>query len=236
MPVAEYDAACDRLRECRAMLGTVFHDVDALLVPAAPGEAPDVATTGDPIFNRVWSALGGPAITVRRASGRRGCLSACSSSAPPGHDARVLACAAWVEKALAPRGARVRADRPRALARLRSFTGDAPLERSHAPPAGSRHETQLREDVESDASRFRSRLHACSRPAASGEGCELVVVNCSECSRRGGTRGSRSPSSGPWWSDGFGALLPFLSGMWPGASSRTRITLAHAAAQGPFRA
>lgn len=102
MPVAEYDAACDRLRECRAMLGTVFHDVDALLVPAAPGEAPDVATTGDPIFNRVWSALGGPAITVPAGLGPSRMPLGVQLVGPPGHDARVLACAAWVEKALAP--------------------------------------------------------------------------------------------------------------------------------------
>lgn len=42
--------------------------LDALLTPAAPGEAPLLETTGDPIFNRVWTALGVPSlhIPVRR--------------------------------------------------------------------------------------------------------------------------------------------------------------------------
>ncbi len=35
---------------------------DALLTPSAPGEAPSIRTTGDSVFNRVWTALGVPAI------------------------------------------------------------------------------------------------------------------------------------------------------------------------------
>lgn len=102
MPVSEYDAARERLRECSAMLGSVFHDVDALLVPAAPGEAPAVATTGDPIFNRGWSALGVPAVAVPAGVGPSRMPLGVQVVGPPRHDARVLACAAWVEKALAP--------------------------------------------------------------------------------------------------------------------------------------
>jgi amidase len=102
MPVSEYDVAYGRLRECSARLDTVFHDVDALLVPAAPGEAPGVATTGDPIFNRVWSALGVPTVTVPAGLGPSGMPLGVQIVGPPRHDARVLACAAWVEKALAP--------------------------------------------------------------------------------------------------------------------------------------
>jgi amidase len=102
MPVSEYDAARERLRECSATLGSVFHDVDALLVPAAPGEAPAVTTTGDPIFNRGWSALGVPAVAVPAGVGPSRMPLGVQVVGPPRHDARVLACAAWVEKALAP--------------------------------------------------------------------------------------------------------------------------------------
>ena len=35
---------------------------DALLTPSAPGEAPLIKTTGDSVFNRVWTALGVPTI------------------------------------------------------------------------------------------------------------------------------------------------------------------------------
>ena len=102
MAVAEYDAAYRRLRECSTRLGTVFDGVDALLVPAAPGEAPEVATTGDPIFNRAWSALGLPAVTVPAGLGPSGLPLGVQIVGPPRTDARVLACAAWVEAALAP--------------------------------------------------------------------------------------------------------------------------------------
>jgi Asp-tRNA(Asn)/Glu-tRNA(Gln) amidotransferase A subunit family amidase len=101
MPVSEYDASCGRLRECSARLGAVFDGVDALLVPAAPGEAPEVATTGDPIFNRAWSALGVPAVAVPAGLGPSGLPLGVQIVGPPRQDARVLACAAWVEGALA---------------------------------------------------------------------------------------------------------------------------------------
>ena len=102
MPVSEYDAARRSLRESSTRLGAVFEGVDALLVPAAPGEAPEVSTTGDPIFNRVWSALGVPAITVPAGVGPSGLPLGVQIVGPPRDDARVLACAAWVEAALAP--------------------------------------------------------------------------------------------------------------------------------------
>ena len=106
MPVSEYDASCRRLRECSTRLGAVFDGVDALLVPAAPGEAPEVATTGDPIFNRAWSALGVPAVTVPAGVGPSGLPLGVQIVGPPRQDARVLACAAWVEAALARTGER----------------------------------------------------------------------------------------------------------------------------------
>jgi amidase len=102
MPVSEYDAACERLRDASAALDSVFGEVDALLVPAAPGEAPAAAATGDPMFNRVWSALGVPAVTVPAGVGPSGMPLGVQVVGPPGHDAHVLAAAAWVEKALDP--------------------------------------------------------------------------------------------------------------------------------------
>jgi Asp-tRNA(Asn)/Glu-tRNA(Gln) amidotransferase A subunit family amidase len=102
MPVSEYDASSRCVRECSTEVDAVFEGVDALLVPAAPGEAPEVSTTGDPIFNRVWSALGVPAVTVPAGFGPSGLPLGVQIVGPPRQDARVLACAAWVEAALAP--------------------------------------------------------------------------------------------------------------------------------------
>jgi amidase len=108
MPVSEYDAAHRCLRECRAKLGAVFEGFDALLVPAAPGEAPEVSSTGDPIFNRAWSALGAPAVTVPAGVGPSGLPLGVQIVGPPQQDARVLACAAWVEATLARTAERTR--------------------------------------------------------------------------------------------------------------------------------
>ena len=40
----------------------VDNGLDALLTPSSPGEAPPIATTGDSVFNRTWSALSVPCL------------------------------------------------------------------------------------------------------------------------------------------------------------------------------
>jgi amidase len=45
-------------------VNAAFGSADVLLLPASPGEAPDLTTTGDPTFNRLASLLGIPAITI----------------------------------------------------------------------------------------------------------------------------------------------------------------------------
>ncbi|MCY2936632.1 MAG: amidase family protein, partial [Planctomycetota bacterium] len=41
-----------------------FGPYDAVLIPAAVGEAPSPETTGDPVFNAPWTLLGVPSLTV----------------------------------------------------------------------------------------------------------------------------------------------------------------------------
>jgi Asp-tRNA(Asn)/Glu-tRNA(Gln) amidotransferase A subunit family amidase len=59
---------------CRARLPDVLGDYDALVVPAAAGEAPlrSGGTTGDPLFCRAWTLLGVPAISVPGLTGPAG--------------------------------------------------------------------------------------------------------------------------------------------------------------------
>ncbi len=62
---AAYDDAQALARQGRSWLATRLQGVDALLVPAAPGEAPlGLAATGDPAFSRVWNLLGNPCVNV----------------------------------------------------------------------------------------------------------------------------------------------------------------------------
>jgi hypothetical protein len=77
----EYVAAQKVLAECRRLLEVTFGDFDVLLVPSAPGEAPQgLATTGDAVFNQMWTALHTPAVTVPVFKGRRDCRWGRSSS------------------------------------------------------------------------------------------------------------------------------------------------------------
>jgi len=58
---AAYQAALALLRECKALSEEVFAGVDLLLVPGATGAAPaGLAATGNPAFQRIWTAIGVP--------------------------------------------------------------------------------------------------------------------------------------------------------------------------------
>jgi amidase len=60
-----YDAARALLAAARHDLRDVFGGVDAWIAPAAPGPAPaGLGSTGDPLFNRVWTALHVPCLSV----------------------------------------------------------------------------------------------------------------------------------------------------------------------------
>ncbi|WP_417728894.1 amidase [Roseovarius sp.] len=58
---------------CRRVLEGLFQEVDLILTPAAPGEAPHgLAATGDPLFNRTWTLMLGPCATLPSATGPTG--------------------------------------------------------------------------------------------------------------------------------------------------------------------
>lgn len=63
-----FDAYFDALRILRilrAKVDDLYQDCDVLLTPAATGAAPaGLTSTGDPTFNRIWTALHVPCITI----------------------------------------------------------------------------------------------------------------------------------------------------------------------------
>jgi Asp-tRNA(Asn)/Glu-tRNA(Gln) amidotransferase A subunit family amidase len=100
---SDYDLALARAAEARAELGAFFGACDAILVPAAPGEAPaGLGGTGDPVFNRMWTLLGVPCVTLPARWGETGLPIGVQLVGRLGDDARLLACAALLERALAP--------------------------------------------------------------------------------------------------------------------------------------
>ncbi|HZB92486.1 MAG TPA: amidase [Stellaceae bacterium] len=97
---AAYDAARGTAAAARAQLAAFFGEFDAMLVPAAPGEAPAIATTGDPVFNRPWTLLHLPAIALPGHRGPGGLPVGVQLVGRPGEEARLLAIALFAEAAL----------------------------------------------------------------------------------------------------------------------------------------
>jgi amidase len=99
--VGRYDAALGLARRCRAMLNDVFADAGALLTASAPGEAPrGLDATGDPVFCRIWTLLGAPAVSVPCSKGPNGLPVGVQLVGRPGDDARLLAAAEWLQEIL----------------------------------------------------------------------------------------------------------------------------------------
>jgi Asp-tRNA(Asn)/Glu-tRNA(Gln) amidotransferase A subunit family amidase len=97
-----YDRALAHAAAARAGLGVFFGECDAILVPAAPGEAPaGLGNTGDPIFNRMWTLLGVPCVAVPARWADNGLPTAVQLVGPRLEDARLMAAAAVLERALA---------------------------------------------------------------------------------------------------------------------------------------
>jgi len=97
-----YDTAVAETALARARLDYFFADCDAVLVPAAPGEAPPgLGYTGDPVFNRMWTLLGVPCVTLPALWGRSGLPTGVQLVGRTGDDAGLMAAALFAERALA---------------------------------------------------------------------------------------------------------------------------------------
>ncbi len=101
MPRERYDWARRVQATCRAEFYQMFLGIDVVLTPAAPGEAPgDLSFTGSPVFNRIWTLLGVPCVTVPGLQGPRGLPIGMQAVGPAGHAAAVLGAAHWIHNAL----------------------------------------------------------------------------------------------------------------------------------------
>jgi Asp-tRNA(Asn)/Glu-tRNA(Gln) amidotransferase A subunit family amidase len=95
------DAARGQAERCRELLSDVFAQVDVLLTPSVVGEAPlGLESTGDPAFNRIWTLLGMPCVSLPAARGPAGMPVGVQLVGARGADAALVASAEWVERAL----------------------------------------------------------------------------------------------------------------------------------------
>ena len=61
----DYDAARRVASRARRSLADFMRDIDVILTPSAPGVAPrGLGSTGDPMFNRLWTLMGTPCVNV----------------------------------------------------------------------------------------------------------------------------------------------------------------------------
>jgi Asp-tRNA(Asn)/Glu-tRNA(Gln) amidotransferase A subunit family amidase len=93
----DYNRAADRIPVFAGLLETMFEWCDAILTPAATGEAPvGLDSTGSPIFCTIWTLCGVPAVTVPILQGSAGLPIGAQLIGARGDDARLLRTARWL--------------------------------------------------------------------------------------------------------------------------------------------
>ena len=103
----DYAAATAGIPSLNADLDAVFDEYDAIVTPAAPGEAPvGLASTGDPIFCTLWTYLGTPAVTVPLLRSAAGMPLGVQLVGRRDGDARLLRTARWLVERLSSGGHR----------------------------------------------------------------------------------------------------------------------------------
>ena len=89
-------------RQCQDGFADALGDLDILVTPSAPGEAPlGLEWTGDPAFNYLWTTLHVPCITIPHGTGATGMPLGVQIVGRRGADRATLAWAQWVAAALA---------------------------------------------------------------------------------------------------------------------------------------
>ncbi|MEZ5668321.1 MAG: amidase [Alphaproteobacteria bacterium] len=91
IPAVDFLAAQDWRQVLNAGLDKVFERYDAIVTPAAAGEAPQgLDATGNPIFGALWTFLGVPAITLPLLTGPSGMPMGVQLIGRRGEDGRLL--------------------------------------------------------------------------------------------------------------------------------------------------
>jgi Asp-tRNA(Asn)/Glu-tRNA(Gln) amidotransferase A subunit family amidase len=103
----DYVGASAAIKPLNAALDHIFDEFDAILTPAAPGEAPrGLQATGNPIFCTLWTYLGMPAITLPLLQSEAGLPIGVQLVAQRNNDARLLRTARWLATSVAGAGRR----------------------------------------------------------------------------------------------------------------------------------
>ena len=98
----EYDAARRLASRARQLLADAMADYDVILTPSAAGAAArGFTTTGDPMFNRLWTLMGAPCVNVTGLNDENGMPLGVQIVGRFGRDRAALEAALFVEQAIA---------------------------------------------------------------------------------------------------------------------------------------
>lgn len=101
----EYLNALDWRDTLYAGIEEIFGRYDAIITPAAPGEAPEgLHSTGSAVFNVLWSLTGVPAVTLPLLTGANGLPVGVQMIGPRNNDGRLLRTARWLVTRLSTEG------------------------------------------------------------------------------------------------------------------------------------
>jgi Asp-tRNA(Asn)/Glu-tRNA(Gln) amidotransferase A subunit family amidase len=93
----DYTRAIAAIEPMNAAVADIFDEFDAILTPAAAGEAPrGLASTGNPAFCTIWTYLGTPAVTLPLLRSEAGLPIGVQLVGRRGNDARLLRTARWL--------------------------------------------------------------------------------------------------------------------------------------------
>ena len=80
----------------------LFENFDAIVTPSAPGVAPPIESTGDPVFCSLWSLCGMPALNLPLMTADAGLPLGVQLVGKRDFDARLLRSARWLVRRLSP--------------------------------------------------------------------------------------------------------------------------------------
>jgi Asp-tRNA(Asn)/Glu-tRNA(Gln) amidotransferase A subunit family amidase len=102
VPARDYVAALDWADGLWRSLEEIFAHCDAILAPAAPGPAPEgLGSTGDPVFNGLWTLARVPAVSLPLLMSAEGLPMGVQLVGRRHDDGRLLRAARWLEAAAA---------------------------------------------------------------------------------------------------------------------------------------
>jgi Asp-tRNA(Asn)/Glu-tRNA(Gln) amidotransferase A subunit family amidase len=100
-----YSRAIEGMALLNAGLEKLFERFDAIVTPAAPGEAPvGLGATGDPVFNTLWTYCGAPALALPLLTGPNNMPVGVQLVGRRNHDGRLLRSARWLKEMLREEG------------------------------------------------------------------------------------------------------------------------------------